>query len=104
MPSFVPREKPIRKQEQLSQREMELITAIRKKFTGEKLFKFVDKYRHSQLSICKANIHYIKELEYQKKQTNLKKEKIESEIIEWTAKTNEEIIDEITIKFINPKQ
>jgi hypothetical protein len=103
MPSFVPREKPIRKQEQLLQREMELITALRKNFTGEKLFKFVDKYRHSQLAIRKANIHYIKELEYQKKLTTLNKEKIEAEISVWTAKTNEEIIEEITTKFIKPK-
>jgi hypothetical protein len=38
MPSFIPRQKPIRKEKQLSQKEMELIIAIRKKFTGEKLF------------------------------------------------------------------
>ncbi len=94
MPSFVPRQEPIRKKEQLSQREMELITALRKEFTGDKLLKFVDKYRHAQLSLLKAKAHYLKEQEYQKKDTAMKIENIEKQIIEWTTKSNEIIVSE----------
>ena len=101
MPSFAPRQEPIRKKEQLLQREMELATAIRKNFTGDKLFKFIDKYKCSKLTMLKAKIHFLKEQEFQKKQPSLKIEKLETEIIEWTNKSNDTIISEIKSKFIN---
>ena len=63
MPSFIPRQEPIRKKEQLSQKELEIIAALRKQFTGDKLAKFIDKYRHAQLSLLKAKAHYLKEQE-----------------------------------------
>jgi hypothetical protein len=101
MPSFVPRQEPIRKKEQLSQKEMELVTAIRKNFTGDKLLKFIDKYRHSQLAMLKAKIHFLREQEFQKKHTSLKIEKLENEIIEWTNKSNDMITNEVKTKFID---
>lgn len=95
MPSFVPRQEPIRKKEQISQKEMELVTAIRKNFTGKKLVKFIDKYRHAQLAMLKAKVHFLREQEFQKRHTSLKIEKLEAEINEWTNKLNETIISEI---------
>ena len=103
MPSFVPRQEPIRKKEQLLQKEIELVTAIRKNFPAEKLLKFIDNYRHSQLAMLKAKIHFLKEQEFQEKQTSIKIEKVETEIGEWTNKFNETIIDEIKSKFISVK-
>ena len=82
MPSFVPRQKPIRKTEQVSQKEMELVTAIRKKFSGKKLLKFIEKYRHSQLSLIKAKEHFLNDQEFQKKETSLNIDKLEKELIE----------------------
>ena len=73
---------------------MELITALRKQFTGDKLVKFIAKYRHAQLSLLKAKAHYLKEQEYQKKETDMKIERIEKQIIEWTTKSNETIVSE----------
>ena len=102
MASFAPRQEPIRKKEQLSQKEMELVTALRKKFTGDKLLKFIDKYKYPQLALLKAKVHLLREQELQKKQSSLKIEKLETEIIEWTDKTNEAIISEVLCKFINP--
>ena len=75
MPSFVPRQEPIRKKEQLLQKEMELVTAIRKNFPAEKLLKFIDNYRHSQLALLKAKIHFLKEQEFQKYRLLLKLKK-----------------------------
>jgi hypothetical protein len=101
MPSFVPRIEPIRKKEQLSQKEMELVTAIRKKFTIDKLLKFIDKYKHAQLALLKAKIHFLKEKEFQKKEINMKVEKLERQIIEWTNKTNEAIMNEVKSNYEN---
>jgi len=102
MPSFAPRQEPSRKKQQLSQKEMELVTAIRKDFKGDKHMKFIDKYILSQLAMLKAKIHFLREQEFQKKQTSLKIEKLETEIVDWTNKSTEAIINEVKSKFINP--
>ena len=73
---------------------MELVTALRKQFTSDKLLKFIDKYRHAQLSLLKAKAHYLKEQEFRKKETAMKIESIEKQIIDWTNKSNEIIISE----------
>ena len=104
MPSYAPRSEPINKQNQLAKNEKDLIIAIRKNFISDKLLKLVDKYRHSQLSMLKAKIHFLKEKEFEKKQTSMKIEKINKQIIEWTNKTDEIIINDIKSKFINTKR
>ena len=99
MPSFIPREKPIRKKEQLSQKEMELCTAIRKNYSGEKLLKFIDKYRQAQISLIKAKSHYLKEQEFQNKEAILNTDKLKIENEEWINKTNDTIIEKISNKY-----
>ncbi|MCH5598669.1 hypothetical protein [Niabella ginsengisoli] len=95
MPIYPPRSEPVKKQEELTKREMELVFAIRKNVATDKLIKAVDKYRQAQLSMLKAKVHTFKENEYQKKPNNVKLEKLEELTIEWTDKTNDEIINEV---------
>jgi hypothetical protein len=45
--------------------------------------------------VLKAKVHQFLENELQRKQNNMKIEKLEKLTIEWTDKTNEDIINEI---------
>ncbi len=98
MPSFAPRQEPVKKKNQLLQKEMELVSALRKNLADNQLLKFVDNYRHAKLSLLKAKIHYLKEKEYQTKATSMKIEKVEAEMLEWADKSNESIVDEMRHK------
>lgn len=95
MPSFPPRKEPIKKKEQLLLREKELQFAIKTNATETKIVKLVNRYRLAQLSLFKAKLHEIQEAELQKKLSNLKIEKIETDILNWTAKTDLEIVMEL---------
>ena len=95
MPIYPPRTEPVKKQEELTKRETELVFAIKKNIAADKLIKLVDKYRQAQLAVLKAKVHQFKENEFQKKQNNMKIEKLEKLTIEWTDKTNEDIINEV---------
>ena len=95
MPIYPPRTEPVKKQEELTKREMELVFAIKKNVAADKLIKLVDKYRQAQLSMLKAKVHTFKENEFQKKPNNIKIEKLEKLTIEWTDKTNDDIIKEV---------
>jgi predicted RNA-binding protein with RPS1 domain len=95
MPSYAPRTEPVKKQEELIKREIELILGIRNNVEADKLLKLVDKYRKAQLSMLKAKVHTFKENEFQKKPNNVKFEKLEKLTTEWTDKTNDDIIKEI---------
>jgi len=74
---------------------MELVFAIKKNVAADKLIKTVDKYRQAQLSMLKAKIHSFKENEFQKKPNNIELYKLEKLTVEWTDKTNDEIIKEV---------
>jgi hypothetical protein len=95
MPSYPPRAEPVKKQEELAKREMELVLAIKTNISADKLTKFVDKYRQAQLSMLKARVHQFKEHELQGKQNKVEIETLENLRIEWTDKTNEDIINKI---------
>ena len=95
MPIYPPRTEPVKKQEELTKREIELVFAIKKNVAADKLIKLVDKYRQAQLSLLKAKVHSFKENEFQKKPNNVKLEKLEKLTIEWTDKTNDDIIEEV---------
>lgn len=95
MPIYPPRSEPVKKQEELTKREMELAFAIKKNVAVDKLMKLVDKYRQAQLSMLKAKVHTFKENEFQKKPNNVKLEKLEKLTIEWTSKTKDDIINEV---------
>jgi hypothetical protein len=95
MPIYPPRTDPVKKQEVLTKREAELVFAIKKNVAADKLIKLVDKYRQAHLSMLKAKVHQFKENEFQKKPNNIKIEKLDKLTIEWTDKTNDEIINEV---------
>jgi hypothetical protein len=94
MPTFPPRGEPIKKKEQLAQREIELQHAIRNNFETQKLIGSVERYRMAQLSILKARIHEIHDKEFQNKPHTSDIGKLEKVILSWTNKTVEDIIIE----------
>jgi len=96
MPLYPPRSEPIKKIEQLSQRELELRSAIRKKFTPEKLNIVAEKYREAQLLFLKAKLHVAREKEIQNKVLGQKIEKLESVIEIWKSKPVEVIIQALS--------
>lgn len=98
MPVYPPRQESIKKRDQLLQREKEMQLAIKSNVTDEKIAKLAGKYRLAQLSFLKAKLHELLEKTYQKKTSTLKQEKIETEILEWTDKTNEQVVNEIKTK------
>ena len=95
MPIYPPRSEPVKKQEELTKREIELVFAIKKNVAADKLIKLVSKYRQAQLSMLKAKCHTFRENEFQKKPNNVKLEKLEKLTIEWRDKTNNDIIEEV---------
>lgn len=95
MPIYSPRSEPVKKQEELTKRETELVFAIKKNVASDKLIKAVDKYRQAQLSMLKAKFHKFKENEFQKKPNNVSLEKLEKLTVKWTNKTNDDIITEV---------
>lgn len=74
---------------------MELVFAIKKNVSADKLIKAVDKYQQAQLSLLKAKVHSSRENEFQKKPNNTKIEELEQLTKEWTDKTNDKIIEEV---------
>lgn len=95
MPSFPPRQEPLKKREQLLQKERELQLAIKRKVPDEKITQLAEKYRLAQLSLLKAKLHAILEKTYQKRTSAFKKEDVERAISEWTSKTILEIVNDI---------
>jgi hypothetical protein len=98
MSSYIPRYGPAKKEGQLEQKREELEFAITRGYSTQKLEKATEKYRAAMLSYFKAKIHVIRENELQKKPHNMNIEKIENDVVIWTNKTIEEIINEIKAK------
>jgi hypothetical protein len=94
MPSFPPRYEPIKKEVQLLQRKEELHHAIKHNVSPQKLTKAVEKYRLTQISFFKAQLHVIREKEWQKKIYHLNRQAIENEIVIWINKSIEDILNE----------
>ena len=94
MPSYAPRDEPIKKQEELLQRVQELQHAIRNNFLNEKLAKAVKKYRTATLSFFKAKIHSAKQKDFQGRPHSIRIDSVEKSIVEWNNKSDEEIITE----------
>ncbi|SHN38615.1 hypothetical protein [Chitinophaga sp. CF418] len=95
MPLFAPRSEPVKKREQVQQREMELVLAIKNQFPDNKLEKLAERYRQAQLSLLKAQLHTIQEMEFQGKKTTLRQAKIEQEILIYSNKSLAELITEV---------
>jgi hypothetical protein len=98
MPIYPPRNEPIKKKEQLAQRQQELKQALINKLTAEKLDKAAEKYRLAQLSLLKAKVHEFRERQYQNKPRLTNLESLEKEILIWTNKPVREVIKEVEIE------
>ncbi len=94
MPTFAPRSEPIKKREQVTQREKELALALKNQLPVNKLEKLAEKYRQAQLSFLKAQLHVIREQELQKRKTTMKQANIEQEILTCSNKSVAELINE----------
>jgi hypothetical protein len=57
MPIFVPRTSPVRKQEILEKREVELSHALRQGASPERITRLSEKVREAQLNLIKAKKH-----------------------------------------------
>jgi hypothetical protein len=92
MPSFAPRTDYVKKQHQLVQCRDQLKLALYRALSAEKITRAVKKYRDSQLSFYKAQLHYIKEMEFQNKHHSLNEEKIMKEMDYWLSLSEEQIL------------
>ncbi len=93
MPSFPPRTNPVKKQQQLEQREQELRLAIRKNLPPEKLLQTAEKYRAAKLSLLKATIHALRDKALQTRTHDaLTVADLEQQIELWQNKTVEVIL------------
>ena len=96
MPTYPPRNEPIRKIEILEKREMELSKCIRTNASEEKTNNKVDKVREANLNLLKARLALIKpfKLDDKTEKTEKLKTKLEKEIEVWKTKSISSIIDE----------
>jgi hypothetical protein len=95
MPSYAPRDEPVKKKEELLKHVRELKYAIERKDSLDKINKAAEKIRKANLSLYKAQAHVAREKQIQNKPFTLTIEKIESEIIKWKALSVDDIIKSI---------
>ena len=101
MPSHIPRNEPSRKKEQLLNCSEYLRLAIFHNKPQSQIEKRAEKYRLAQISLLKARIHTAKERDIDG-ESNLKIQKLEQEMENWTQKEIADIISEFkTSKGIN---
>ncbi|MBD77628.1 MAG: hypothetical protein CL840_01645 [Crocinitomicaceae bacterium] len=94
MPSFVPRENPTRKKEQLLDRSEELRLAILHGKPKHTIKNLAEKYRNANLSLIKARQHYHIDMEFQNKPSGINITKLNEEKLIWKQKSLDEIIAE----------
>lgn len=94
MPSFVPRNEPARKRDQLLDRSEDLRLAILHGKSEIRLQKLAERYRLASISLIKARIHNNRELEFQNRKPLLDIEKLEKEKLCWEQKSLNTIIIE----------
>jgi hypothetical protein len=95
MPSYSPRDEPVKKQEELLKHLRELKYAIERKDSPDKINKAAEKIRKANLSLYKAQSHVAREKQFQNKPFTLTIEKIESEIIKWKTLSVDDIIKSV---------
>lgn len=92
MPSYPPRSSAIKKQDQLYQREVTFRKAVLKNLAPDKILEAAEKYRSARLLLLKAQMHIIRDMEFEKKSHFFNIEKINADFIHWTNITAEEIV------------
>lgn len=95
MPTFAPRNEPVKKKEELDLRRQVLENSIQNDLELGEIIKNAEKFRDTRLLYNKAILHVIREKELQEKSHSYNKDKVLKEIETWTEKSVEEIIDEV---------
>ncbi len=95
MPSFAPRNEPIKKKEELELRKHVLENSIIHNLEQKVIEQKAEKYKTTRILFNKAILHVIREKEWQKTKHNYDKEKILTELENWKQKSICEIINEI---------
>ncbi|SRR5258705_6816323 len=95
MPTFPPRNEPVKKKEELELRRQVLENSIQNNLDIAQIIKNAEKYRNTRLLYNKAILHVIREKEWQEKSHSYSKEKITKEIETWTEKSAEDIIEDV---------
>ncbi len=93
MPSYVPRNKPIRKKEILEKREIQLLRQI-KNSSSEKVHIAAEKVREAHQNYIKAQKH-VAEVFFAEGETpvnNLRRKKFDEQQRLWEQRTTEEIV------------
>lgn len=92
MPSNVPRSNSTKKREQLERRQLELAHAIRSGFSHERLVQAAENLRAAQLSLLKAELHWVEDSKIRGKLTGEHIARIQSDARTWTEKSVEQIL------------
>lgn len=98
MPSFVPRNEPIKKKEQLEIKKHVLENAIIHKLEQSVIEKKAENYKMARVLFYKTILHLIRDNELKKKKNNHDKKKTIEELELWEQKSIYEIINEIAIE------
>ncbi len=94
MPSFVPRNEPTHKKEQLLNCSENLRLAIYHNKPVDSIKKLADRYRNANLSLIKAKLHHSKQLQYQDIKSQLNIKSLFKERSVWEQITLEEVIED----------
>ena len=100
MPSFIPRDEPTRKRNQLLDRSEDLRLAILHSHSDTRLQKLAEKFRLAHISLIKARMHNNRELEFQNRKPLIDIEKLEQEKLYWEQQSLNNIIIEFKLKQI----
>jgi len=97
MPSYPPRDEPIRKRQILRKREKELRHALSHGSSSERLEKAAEKVRFAKLKLLKATVD---EFRYKPQSEELRKQwaKAETEAALWKSMPVDEIIEKYEIR------
>lgn len=95
MPSFAPRNEPIKKKEELELRKHVLENSIIYNLEQKVIEKKAEKYKTTRILYNKAILHVIREKDWRGIKHNYDKEKILKELDEWERKNISEIINDI---------
>jgi hypothetical protein len=98
MPSYAPREEPVKKKQELDLKKQVLENAILHNLDLKVIRKKAEQFKTTKILYSKAILHVIREREWQKREHSFNKEKALEEIEIWNKKSVDEIIEEIKSK------
>ena len=95
MPSFVPRNEPRKKKEEMDIKKQVLKNAILNSLSIEIITRKAEIYKAAITSYNKAILHVVKDMEWKNKEHSFDTEKATKEIENWENKSVETVIEEV---------